>query len=84
MHINLIIALTTLITFSAQNPPTVFEDRAAFTAAATNLTTLDFEEQAPQAKQPVKMLDAAPRVALDPELGLCGIGRTTKDAGIAG
>jgi rhamnose utilization protein RhaD (predicted bifunctional aldolase and dehydrogenase)/NAD(P)-dependent dehydrogenase (short-subunit alcohol dehydrogenase family) len=42
-----------------------------------------FEELAPQAKQPVKMLDAAPRVALDPELGLCGIGRTAKDAAIA-
>lgn len=42
-----------------------------------------FEELAPKAKQPVKMLDAAPRVALDRELGLCGVGRTAKDAAIA-
>ncbi|HUS34567.1 MAG TPA: bifunctional aldolase/short-chain dehydrogenase [Verrucomicrobiae bacterium] len=42
-----------------------------------------FDELAPKAKTPVKMLDAAPRVVLDPELGLCGVGRTAKDASIA-
>jgi rhamnose utilization protein RhaD (predicted bifunctional aldolase and dehydrogenase)/NAD(P)-dependent dehydrogenase (short-subunit alcohol dehydrogenase family) len=36
-----------------------------------------------QAKQPVTMLDPAPRVVLDPKLGLIGIGRTPKDASIA-
>jgi NAD(P)-dependent dehydrogenase (short-subunit alcohol dehydrogenase family) len=29
------------------------------------------------------MLDPAPRVILDPELGLCALGRTVRDAGIA-
>ena len=32
---------------SAQNVPTSFEDRDAFTAATTNLTTIDFEDQPP-------------------------------------
>ena len=30
------------------------------------------------------MLDPAPRVVLDPGLGLCALGRTAKDAAIAG
>jgi rhamnose utilization protein RhaD (predicted bifunctional aldolase and dehydrogenase)/NAD(P)-dependent dehydrogenase (short-subunit alcohol dehydrogenase family) len=42
-----------------------------------------FNEQAPKAKQKVTMLDRAPRVALDPSFGLCGIGKTAKDAAIA-
>lgn len=42
-----------------------------------------FAEQAPNAKQKVTMLDRAPRVVLDPELGLCGVGRNAKDAAIA-
>lgn len=41
-----------------------------------------FTEHALTAKQPVTMLDAAPRVVLDRELGLCAIGRTAKDAAI--
>lgn len=35
------------------------------------------------AKEPKKMLDPAPRVVLDPGLGLCALGRTARDAAIA-
>ena len=42
-----------------------------------------FDRLSPGAKQPVIMLDPAPRVALDPEFGLIGIGRTARDASIA-
>ncbi|HEY6227368.1 MAG TPA: SDR family NAD(P)-dependent oxidoreductase, partial [Verrucomicrobiae bacterium] len=42
-----------------------------------------FEEFAPKAKQPVTMLDPAPRVVLDPEFGVCGVGRSAKAAAIA-
>src|SRR5262249_15882382 len=31
----------------------------------------------------LQMLDPAPRVILDPELGLCAVGRTVRDAAIA-
>lgn len=41
-----------------------------------------FEEFAPQARDKKTMLDAAPRVILDPELGVCTLGRTAKDAAI--
>jgi rhamnose utilization protein RhaD (predicted bifunctional aldolase and dehydrogenase)/NAD(P)-dependent dehydrogenase (short-subunit alcohol dehydrogenase family) len=41
-----------------------------------------FEENEPLAKDRKKMLDPAPRVVLDPEFGLCAIGRTAKDADI--
>lgn len=36
-----------------------------------------------RSKQPKTMLDPAPRIALDPQLGLCAAGRTAKDAAIA-
>jgi rhamnose utilization protein RhaD (predicted bifunctional aldolase and dehydrogenase)/NAD(P)-dependent dehydrogenase (short-subunit alcohol dehydrogenase family) len=39
-----------------------------------------FAEQAPRAKERKTMLDPAPRVVLDPELGLLAAGRTVKDA----
>jgi len=42
-----------------------------------------FDEHAPLAKEPKTMLDPAPRVVLDPELGMCALGRTAKDAAIA-
>jgi rhamnose utilization protein RhaD (predicted bifunctional aldolase and dehydrogenase)/NAD(P)-dependent dehydrogenase (short-subunit alcohol dehydrogenase family) len=42
-----------------------------------------FEEHASHAKAPKTMLDPAPRVVLDPELGLLTAGRTIKDAAIA-
>jgi len=39
-----------------------------------------FEKHAPHAKQKLTMLDAAPRVLIDPELGVCAFGRSAKDA----
>jgi rhamnose utilization protein RhaD (predicted bifunctional aldolase and dehydrogenase)/NAD(P)-dependent dehydrogenase (short-subunit alcohol dehydrogenase family) len=41
-----------------------------------------FAEHAPAAAQPKTMLDPAPRVVLDPELGLLAAGRTVADAAI--
>jgi NAD(P)-dependent dehydrogenase (short-subunit alcohol dehydrogenase family) len=41
-----------------------------------------FEANAKTAKEPKTMLDAAPRMALDPEFGLAAFGRTAKDVGI--
>jgi len=41
-----------------------------------------FNEHAPGAKEKKAMLDPAPRVVLDPELGFCALGRTAKDAAI--
>jgi rhamnose utilization protein RhaD (predicted bifunctional aldolase and dehydrogenase)/NAD(P)-dependent dehydrogenase (short-subunit alcohol dehydrogenase family) len=59
--------------------PMIGRDVKAFAAAYQKY----FDEFAPAAKPPVTMLDPAPRVVLDPEFGLCGIGRTAKDAAIA-
>lgn len=41
-----------------------------------------FARQAPRSRSPVKMLDPAPRVILDPELGLCSLGRSAGAARI--
>jgi rhamnose utilization protein RhaD (predicted bifunctional aldolase and dehydrogenase)/NAD(P)-dependent dehydrogenase (short-subunit alcohol dehydrogenase family) len=41
-----------------------------------------FDRNAPLAKEPKTMLDAAPRIVLDPEFGMCCAGRTAKDAKI--
>ena len=41
-----------------------------------------FDRHAPQAKEPKTMLDPAPRVVLDSELGMCAAGRSAKDAAI--
>jgi rhamnose utilization protein RhaD (predicted bifunctional aldolase and dehydrogenase)/NAD(P)-dependent dehydrogenase (short-subunit alcohol dehydrogenase family) len=41
-----------------------------------------FEAHAPAAREPKTMLDPAPRVVLDPELGLCAAGRAPRDARI--
>lgn len=43
-----------------------------------------FETHAACAGRPLTMLDPAPRVILDPELGMCAIGRTPQEAAIAG
>lgn len=43
-----------------------------------------FARHAPNAKEPKTILDPAPRVILDPELGLCCAGRSGKDAMIVG
>jgi rhamnose utilization protein RhaD (predicted bifunctional aldolase and dehydrogenase)/NAD(P)-dependent dehydrogenase (short-subunit alcohol dehydrogenase family) len=42
-----------------------------------------FVEHAPSAGPTLKMLDPAPRIVIDPELGLITIGRTAQDAAIA-
>jgi NAD(P)-dependent dehydrogenase (short-subunit alcohol dehydrogenase family) len=41
-----------------------------------------FDAHAPGAREPKTMLDPAPRVVLDPELGVATAGRSAKDAGI--
>jgi rhamnose utilization protein RhaD (predicted bifunctional aldolase and dehydrogenase)/NAD(P)-dependent dehydrogenase (short-subunit alcohol dehydrogenase family) len=41
-----------------------------------------FDRHAPQAKEPKTILDPAPRVVLDPDLGMCTLGRSAKDAAI--
>jgi len=41
-----------------------------------------FERNAPHAKEAKTILDPAPRVILDPELGMCTVGRSVKDAAI--
>src|SRR5205807_6155688 len=41
-----------------------------------------FERQAPHAKDKKTMLDAAPRMVLDPQLGFAAVGRTARDAQI--
>lgn len=43
-----------------------------------------FKTEAPKAKEPKIMLDPAPRIILDPELGMCAIGQNAKSAAIAG
>jgi rhamnose utilization protein RhaD (predicted bifunctional aldolase and dehydrogenase)/NAD(P)-dependent dehydrogenase (short-subunit alcohol dehydrogenase family) len=42
-----------------------------------------FALHAARAGRQLTMLDAAPRVILDPDLGMCAIGRTARDAAIA-
>jgi rhamnose utilization protein RhaD (predicted bifunctional aldolase and dehydrogenase)/NAD(P)-dependent dehydrogenase (short-subunit alcohol dehydrogenase family) len=42
-----------------------------------------FARNAPRSKEPKTMLDPAPRVVLDPELGLATVGRSAKEAAIA-
>ena len=42
-----------------------------------------FSRHAAGAKEPKTMLDPAPRLILDDELGLCSVGRSAKEAGIA-
>ncbi len=42
-----------------------------------------FTRNRPRARMPVRMLDPMPRVVLDPELGLVGLGRTAKQARVA-
>ena len=41
-----------------------------------------FDEHALLAREKKTMLDPAPRVVLDPELGMCTLGRSTRDAAI--
>ncbi|MBI3939139.1 MAG: bifunctional aldolase/short-chain dehydrogenase [Betaproteobacteria bacterium] len=41
-----------------------------------------YNAHAPYAREPKTMLDPAPRVILDPELGMCAAGRSAKEAAI--
>jgi rhamnose utilization protein RhaD (predicted bifunctional aldolase and dehydrogenase)/NAD(P)-dependent dehydrogenase (short-subunit alcohol dehydrogenase family) len=58
--------------------PMLGRDVAAFAASYRAY----FERHAPQAKELKTMLDAAPRMALDPELGFAAAGRTAREAAI--
>jgi rhamnose utilization protein RhaD (predicted bifunctional aldolase and dehydrogenase)/NAD(P)-dependent dehydrogenase (short-subunit alcohol dehydrogenase family) len=42
-----------------------------------------FAEHAPRSRQTLTMLDPAPRLVLDPEFGLCAVGRTAEEAAVA-
>jgi NAD(P)-dependent dehydrogenase (short-subunit alcohol dehydrogenase family)/ribulose-5-phosphate 4-epimerase/fuculose-1-phosphate aldolase len=59
--------------------PQLGRDVGAFGAAYERY----FAEYAARTTQPLKMLDAAPRVILDPDLGLVTVGNTARDAAIA-
>ncbi|MBI5040940.1 MAG: bifunctional aldolase/short-chain dehydrogenase [Gammaproteobacteria bacterium] len=56
--------------------PLLGRDMAAYAAAYQCY----FSEHAAQSREPKTMLDAAPRVILDPEFGLCTVGRSAQDA----
>jgi rhamnose utilization protein RhaD (predicted bifunctional aldolase and dehydrogenase)/NAD(P)-dependent dehydrogenase (short-subunit alcohol dehydrogenase family) len=58
--------------------PMIGRDVAGYAAAYAAY----FERNAPNAKEKKTMLDPAPRMALDPWLGLASVGRTAKDAAI--
>ncbi|HEX8962239.1 MAG TPA: bifunctional aldolase/short-chain dehydrogenase [Rhodocyclaceae bacterium] len=58
--------------------PMIGRDVAAYAEAYRGY----FAAHEPQARERKAMLDAAPRVVLDPEFGLCAIGRTAQDARI--
>ena len=58
--------------------PLVGRDVTGYARAYTEY----FARNAPLAKEPKTMLDPAPRVVLDPELGLCTVGRSARDARI--
>ncbi|HEX9182776.1 MAG TPA: bifunctional aldolase/short-chain dehydrogenase [Burkholderiales bacterium] len=58
--------------------PMLGRDVAAFCAAYRRY----FDENATQAKEPKTILDVAPRMALDAELGLAAFGRSAKDTRI--
>ena len=58
--------------------PMLGRDVARFSAAYREY----FDKNAKLAKEAKTILDAAPRMALDPQLGLAAFGRTAKDTGI--
>ncbi|HXO26024.1 MAG TPA: SDR family NAD(P)-dependent oxidoreductase, partial [Thermoanaerobaculia bacterium] len=59
--------------------PLLGSDVAAYVAAYRRY----FEEHAAAAPEPKTMLDPAPRIVLDPELGMLAAGRTVAEAAIA-
>jgi len=58
--------------------PMLGRDVAGFGAAYRDY----FDKNMQKTKEPKAMLDPAPRMALDPQLGLAAFGRTAKDVGI--
>ena len=58
--------------------PLIGRDVDAFVAAYRRY----FEDHCDRAPVPLQPLDPAPRVVLDPELGLCCAGRTARDAAV--
>ncbi len=58
--------------------PLIGDDVGAYAQAYRDY----FNRHAPDAKEPRTMLDVAPRIVLDPALGLCTLGRSAKDAAI--
>ncbi len=58
--------------------PLLGRDVASYTAAYRRY----FEENSAHSKDKKTMLDPAPRIMLDPEFGLCSIGRRARDAAI--
>ncbi len=56
--------------------PLVGDDVEAYAQAYRDY----FQRHAPAAKEPRTMLDVAPRIVLDPELGMCTLGRSAKEA----
>lgn len=58
--------------------PLVGRDVAGYVRAYTDY----FQRHAARARAPKTMLDPAPRIVLDPELGLCAAGRTVRDTTI--
>jgi rhamnose utilization protein RhaD (predicted bifunctional aldolase and dehydrogenase)/NAD(P)-dependent dehydrogenase (short-subunit alcohol dehydrogenase family) len=59
--------------------PLIGRDVAAYVAAYRR----HFEEHSPAAREPKTMLDPAPRIVLDAELGMLAAGRTAAEAAIA-
>ena len=59
--------------------PLLGRDVAAYAKAYRDY----FARNASRAKEPKTMLDPAPRIILDPEFGLAGVGRSAREAGIA-
>jgi NAD(P)-dependent dehydrogenase (short-subunit alcohol dehydrogenase family)/ribulose-5-phosphate 4-epimerase/fuculose-1-phosphate aldolase len=59
--------------------PLIGTDVAAFAAAYRQY----FTTHAPAVDAPLTMLDPAPRIVLDPALGMCAAGRTAGDAALA-
>jgi rhamnose utilization protein RhaD (predicted bifunctional aldolase and dehydrogenase) len=58
--------------------PLLGRDVAGYAAAYRQY----FEAHAPNAREPKTMLDPAPRVLLDPQLGVCTLGRNAREAAI--
>jgi rhamnose utilization protein RhaD (predicted bifunctional aldolase and dehydrogenase)/NAD(P)-dependent dehydrogenase (short-subunit alcohol dehydrogenase family) len=63
--------------------PMIGRDVPAYVAAYVAAYERYFAEHAADANQPLTMLDPAPRIVLDPEIGMCAAGRTPTDAAIA-